>query len=162
MLVNRVKEGKSGVKLLNLNNPAKCMAEKSLYERIGGIFAIALVVDRFSDKVVENPKVGQHSKNPELDDWSTNKLDRLPGLKFMRTLWVAAVAGGPFEYTGKKLDDAHFNFRIKPEEFDEVTAELRRALEYYKVPEREKEEAMAAFIAHKDEVTTGFRMSKKE
>lgn len=78
----------------------------------------------------------------------------------MRTLWVAAVAGGPFEYTGK-TGYAHFNSRIKPEEFDEVATELRRALEYYKVPERE-EEAMAAFIAHKDEVTTGFRMSKKE
>jgi len=68
----------------------------------------------------------------------------------------------PFEYTGKKLYDAHFNFHIKPEEFDEVAAELRRALEYYKVPEREKEEAMAAFIAYKGEVTTGFRVSKKE
>jgi globin len=88
--------------------------------------------------------------------------DRLRVFKIMRTLWVAAVAGGPFDYTGKSLDDAHFNFRIKPEEFDEVAAELRRALEYYKVPEREKEEAMSAFIAHKDEVTTGFRLSKKE
>jgi len=43
-----------------------------------------------------------------------------------------------------------------------VALELRRALEYYKVPEREKEEAMSAFIAHRDEVTTGFRISKKE
>jgi hemoglobin len=76
----------------------------------------------------------------------------------MRTLWVANVAGGPFDYTGKNLGDAHARFRIKPEEFDEVAAELRRALEHYNVPEREKEEAMAAFIAHRDEVTAGSRM----
>jgi len=131
--------------------------EKSLYERIGGLYPIALVVDRFSDKVVENSKVGKGSANPQLNDWSTNHLDRLPGLKFMRTLWVANVAGGPFDYTGKNLGDAHASFRIKPEEFDEVAAELRRALEYYKVPEREKEQAMAAFIAHRDEVTAGSR-----
>jgi len=63
----------------------------------------------------------------------------------------------PFAYTGKNLGDAHPRFRIKPEEFDEVAAELRRALEYYKVCEREKEEAKAAFIAHRDEVTAGSR-----
>ncbi|MGZ4901853.1 MAG: group I truncated hemoglobin [Halobacteriota archaeon] len=132
------------------------MAEdKRLYERIGGIYPISLVVNRFSDEVVDNPKVGKGSPNPQLNDWSTNHLDRLPGLKYMRTLWVAAISGGPFEYTGLKLGDAHAKFRIKPEEFDEVAAELRRALEYYKVPEREKEEAMAAFISFRDEVTAG-------
>jgi len=134
------------------------MAGESLYERLGGIYPIALVVDRVIDKVAENPKVGKGSKNPELDDYFTNKTDRLPGFRFMTTLWVAADAGGPFEYTGKKLDDAHFNFHIKPEEFDEVAAELRRALEYYNVPEREKEETMSAFIAHRGEVTAGSRM----
>jgi len=132
--------------------------EKSLCERIGGIYPISLVVNRFSDEVVENPKVGKGSPNPQLNDWSTNHLDRLPGLKYMRTLWVAAVSGGPFDYTGKNLDDAHARFRIKPEEFDEVAAELRRALEYYNVPEREKEETMSAFIAHRGEVTAGSRM----
>jgi hemoglobin len=68
---------------------------KSLYERLGGIYAIALVVNRFSDNIVNDPIAGKNSKNPALRDWTNNKLeDRLPGLKFMRTLWVAAVAGG--------------------------------------------------------------------
>ncbi len=138
------------------------MAEdQSLYERLGGMFPIALVVNRFSDEVVDNPKVGKGSPNPQLNDWSTNHLDRLPGLKYMRSLWVANVAGGPNKYTGKPLDEAHARFKIKPQEFDEVAAELRRALEYYKVPEREKEEAMAAFIAHKGEVTSGSRAETK-
>lgn len=132
--------------------------EKSLYERLGGIYAITLVVNRFSDMVVENPKVGKGSPNSELNEWSTDKLDRLPGLKYMRSLWVADVSGGDFKYTGKSLDVAHAQFKITPEEFDEVAAELRRALEYYKVPERETNEAMAAFIAHKDEVTGGSKI----
>jgi len=137
------------------------MTDPTLYERLGGIYAITLVVNRFSDMVVENPKVGRGSMNPALNEWSTDKLDRLPGLKYMRSLWVADVSGGPFEYTGKKLDVAHANFHIKPEEFDEVAAELRRALEYYNVPEREKEEAMAAFVAHRDEVTSGSKIVMK-
>ena len=70
------------------------MTEKSLYERLGGVFAIAAVVDHFSDAVVQNPIAGKTSKNPALREWHTRNLGRLPGLKFMRTLWVCAVAGG--------------------------------------------------------------------
>jgi len=133
--------------------------DKSLYERLGGVFAIAAVVDHFSDAVVKNPIVGQKSKNPQLREWHTKNLQRLPGLKFMRTLWVCNVSGGPFQFTATKpgatplgLEEAHRNLRISPAEFDEVAAELGRTLDFAKVPKREKAEVLAAFAAHKDEV----------
>lgn len=140
------------------------MQEPSLYERLGGVFAIAAVINRFSDEVVRNKKVGRDSKNPQLNKWSTEKVDaRLPGLKFMRTLWVCDVSGGPIRFQATKpgrdrvsLEEAHRELRISPEEFDEVAAELARALDYYKVPRREKEEVLAAFAAHKKEVNTGY------
>jgi hemoglobin len=138
------------------------MTEKSLYERLGGVFAIAAVVDHFSDAVVNNPIVGKSSQNPALREWHTKRLDRLPGLKFMRTLWVCSVAGGPFPYTATKpgttavgLEEAHRDLSISPQEFDEVAAELGRTLDFVKVPRREKEEVLAAFAAHKSEVTAG-------
>src|SRR5262245_54530499 len=88
--------------------------EKSLYERLGGVFAIAAVVDHFSDAIVKNPIVGQKSKNPQLRAWHTKNLGRLPGLKFMRTLWVCNISGGPFQYTATRpgttplgLEEAH-------------------------------------------------------
>ena len=62
------------------------MTEKSLYERLDGVCEIAVVVDHFSDAVVQNPIVGKTSKNLALRQWHTNNLERLPGLKFMRTL----------------------------------------------------------------------------
>jgi hemoglobin len=136
--------------------------EKSLYERLGGVFAIAAVVDHFSDAVVKNPVVGQESKNPQLREWHTKNLERLPGLKFMRTLWVCDVSGGPFKFQATKpgatplgLEEAHRDLRISPAEFDEVAAELGRSLDHFKVPQREKDEVLAAFAAHKDEVTAG-------
>ncbi len=144
------------------------MPEKSLYERLGGAFAIAAVVDHFSDAVVKNPIVGQKSKNPQLRRWHTMNLARLPGLKFMRTLWVCNVSGGPFKYTGTKpgstplgLEEAHRDLRISPAEFDEVAAELGRTLDFAKVPKREKGEVLAAFAAHKGEVTTGWMAANK-
>ena len=78
------------------------MTEASLYERLGGSFPIAAVVDHFSDAVVANPITGQGSKDPKLDEWSTDDLGRLPGLKFMRTLWVCQIAGGPQGYAATK------------------------------------------------------------
>jgi hemoglobin len=137
-------------------------AEKSLYDRLGGVFAIAGVVDHFSDALVKNPIVGQKSKNPQLREWHTKSLDRLAGLKFMRTLWVCDAAGGPFKFTATRpgatplgLEEAHRNLRISPGEFDEVAAELGRTLDHFKIPEPEKDEVLAAFAAHKDEVTAG-------
>jgi hemoglobin len=139
------------------------MTESSLYERLGGAFAIAAVVDHFSDALVHNPIVGQNSENPGLREWHTNNLGRLPGLKFMRTLWVCSVAGGPQEYEGTKpgstplgLEEAHRELKISPAQFDEVAAELGRTLDSFNVPEREKGEVLAAFAAHKDEVTAGY------
>lgn len=140
------------------------MTDKNLYERLGGVFAIAAVVDQFSEAVVKNPIVGQGSKNSALREWHTKQLGRLPGLKFMRTLWVCNVAGGPFEYAGTKpgstalgLEEAHRELRISPEEFDEVATELGRTLDVFGVSQREKEEVLAAFAAHKSEVTEGFQ-----
>jgi len=45
------------------------MAEPTLYERLGGIFAIAAVIDNFSDRLVKNPKIV--NANPELREWHT-------------------------------------------------------------------------------------------
>jgi hemoglobin len=141
----------------------QAMTEPTLYERLGGVFAIAAVVDYFSDAVVQNPLVGQKSENPDLREWHTNNLGRLPGLKFMRTLWVCDITGGPQQYvatvsgsTPLGLEEAHRQLKISPAEFDEVAAELARTLDVFKVPEREKGEVLGAFAAHKDEVTRGY------
>ena len=138
------------------------MAESSLYERLGGAFAIAAVVDHFSDAVVRNPIVGQTSENPALREWHTNNLGRLPGLKFMRTLWVCDISGGPQQYAATKpgsthlgLEEAHRDLKISPAEFDEVAAELSRTLDFVGVPPQEKGEVLAAFAAHKGKVTEG-------
>ena len=138
------------------------MTESSLYDRLGGAFAIAAVVEHFSDAVVQNPIVGQQSENPQLREWHTDNLGRLPGLKFMRTVWVCNVAGGPQQYAATEpggtplgLEEAHRELKISPSEFDEVAAELGRTLDFFEVPEREKE-VLSAFAAHKGEVTEGY------
>ena len=87
----------------------------------------------------------------------------------MRTLWVCAVAGGPFQYAGTKPGSTRWDLRkptltcyISPDEFDAVAGELAKALDYYHVPEKEKGEVLAAFSAHKNEVAAGYFATMKK
>ena len=126
--------------------------EASLYDRLGGAFAIAAVVDRFSDEIIKNPKL---NVNPALKEWNeTEAATRLPGLKFMRTVWIIAQAGGPIAYTGLPLDEAHRDLHLTADEFEEVGAEIVRALDFFKVPEREKKELVDAYMTSMDEVVS--------
>ena len=75
--------------------------------------------------------------------------------------------GGPFQFEATRpgktqlgLEEAHRNLKISPAEFDEVAAELGRTLDQFKIPKTEKGEVLAAFAAHKDEVTTGYKAAK--
>jgi hemoglobin len=130
------------------------MPEPTLYERLGGVYAISAVVDYFSDQLVERGTIGE--ANPFIREWNEKKAPvRLPGLKFLRTLWVCAIAGGPFQYTGEALADAHFEFELTAPEFDDVAAVLADSLDHFNVPAGEKEEVLAAFAAYKPAVTAG-------
>lgn len=144
----------------------KPAANAPLYDRLGGIFAIAGVVNYFSDEIIKDPIAGARSKNPRLRRWHTKQLGRLPGLKFMRTLWVAEVSGGPFRFSPTRagrthlgLENAHRNLQISPSEFDAVARVLARSLDHFSVAQREKSEVLNAFAAHKNEVTEGWRQA---
>ena len=151
----------------SLNEQKDIPQEKSLYDRLGGIYAIAAVVNHFSDAVVNNPIAGKNSSNPDLKKWYAEKMDsRLPGLKWMRTLWLADQAGGPYKYVatvpGKcpmSLENAHKPLKISPEEFDAVAQELSNSLDHFSVPAKEKAEVLQAFANHKSEINQGYFIS---
>ena len=124
----------------------------TLYDRLGGYFGIAAVVNRFSDQIIINPTL---NLNPALRAWNETEAEaRLPGLKFGRTLWIAAAAGGPFEYTGLPLAEAHAEFNLTADEFAEVGAEIVRALVFFGVPEQEQQELVEAYQASMADVVT--------
>lgn len=137
---------------------------KSLYDKLGGVFVIAALVDYFSDELLSDPVVGRESANPQLRQWHETTADRLPGLKWMRTLWVCDVTGGPYKFKATRpgktrlgLEEAHRNLQISPAEFDAVVAVLKRSLEHFNVPRNAKLQVLKAFAAHKAEVTSGYK-----
>ncbi|MUV37837.1 hypothetical protein JNUCC1_01643 [Lentibacillus sp. JNUCC-1] len=138
------------------------MSEKSLYERLGGIYNIAAVVNHFAEELSKDPIAGENTSNPFLKDWYANRKWREPGFVVLTTLWVSEKAGGPYEYVSTvpndnslDLEPTHYDMKLTAEEFDAAGKVLADTLDHFDVPEKEKNEVLGAFTAHKDEVISG-------
>jgi len=108
---------------------------KSLYERLGGIHAIATVVDEFIETLFVNEVL---NANPKIKE----SRDRVPaaGLKFLVTELVCEATGGPCKYSGRSMKEAHKHLNITGKEWDAMAADFKKVLDKYNVPEGEQKE----------------------
>ncbi|HUE78031.1 MAG TPA: group 1 truncated hemoglobin [Sphingomicrobium sp.] len=133
-------------------NSSQCKKDKGLFDRLGGFFGIAAVVNRFSDQILVNPVLNQ---NPALAAWNQNEAPtRLPGLKFGRTMWIAAMVGGPIKYTGLPLEQAHDRFNMTQAEFAEVGSEIVEALQFFNVAQADIDQVVCIYGTSMNEVTS--------
>jgi hemoglobin len=110
----------------------------SLYERLGGIYAIAAVVDTFIDRIMVDPVL---NANPLVDEAH----HRVPkaGFKYLVTEMMGEVTGGPQRYTGKSMKESHKHLNISPSEWVVFAGHFKAVLDQYKVPEAEQTELFA-------------------
>lgn len=130
----------------------KPKGDKALCERLGGVFGIAAVVNRFSDEILTNPALLQ---NPALVEWNnTQAPTRLPGLKVLRTMWIADMAGCGVKFTGLPLEQAHDRFNLTPAEFAAVGAEIVEALQFFGVAQADIDRLVAIYQSSMDDVVS--------
>ncbi len=110
-------------------------AGKSLYERLGGLKGITLVSDDFIDRLVKNATL---NKNKAIN--AGRKSSPPPYLKFQVSQLVCEVTGGPCKYTGKNMKEAHAHLHITENEWKIMTADFKKSLDKFKVPEAEQKE----------------------
>ena len=110
----------------------------SLYERLGGVYSIATVVDDFIDRVMADPRL---NANPAVDEAH----HRVPpaGFKYLATEMVCWATGGPQKYTGRSMADSHRHLNITPQEWEAFMADLQQTLDKFKVPAAEQAELRA-------------------
>jgi len=118
--------------------PAAPAGEKSLFERLGGAYPIAMVVDDFIERLLVNDTL---NANPAIDA-ARRKVPK-EGLKFHVTTLVCQVTGGPCAYTGRTMKAAHAHLGITGKEWDAMLADFRVTLDKFKVPAREQDELVA-------------------
>jgi len=122
-----------------LNAPAMAQqaapAKPSLYERLGGLKGISLVVDDFIDRLVSNKTL---NKNPAIN--AGRKSSPAPYLKVQVSQLMCEATGGPCKYTGKDMKSSHAHLNISDKEWDVMVEEFKKSLNKFKVPEAEQDE----------------------
>jgi hemoglobin len=112
--------------------------QRSLYDRLGGVYSIATVVDDFIERLLVNRTL---NANPAINEARA----RVPkaGLKFQVTALVCEVTGGPCKYTGRAMKESHQHLNITPAEWDAMVADFKMTLDKFKVPQTEQQELIA-------------------
>jgi len=126
---------------------AEKQTDKSLYDRLGGVYPIAVVVDKFVDLLLVNEVL---NANPAIK--ATGNPMLVPGLKYHLTAMVCQEAGGPCQYTGRSMKESHSYLKIDAEGWQTMMADLCRAMNDYEVPAKEQDDLVAIVEGTKKDI----------
>lgn len=110
-------------------------SQRTLYDRLGGVYSIAVAMDDFIDRIMRDPRL---NANPAVDE-AHHKVPPA-GFKYLVTEMVCWATGGPQQYTGRSMAESHRHLNITPAEWDAFMDDLQRTLDKCKVPAAEQAE----------------------
>ena len=122
----------------------------SLYERLGGIYNIATVVDDFIDRVMVDDRL---NANPHVDE--AHHRVSAAGFKYLVTEQVAEATGGPQRYTGRSMEDIHRDLLITADEWEAFIDDFNQTLDKFEVPQQERSELLAIVESTNDAIVVG-------
>ncbi len=117
--------------------------DKTLYDRLGGKDAITAVVEKFVGIVVADDRINGFFKNADAANLKKQLVDQ-----------ICSATGGPCKYTGKDMKTAHAGMGVKEADFNALVEDLVKALDEFKVPEKEKGELLGALGGMKGDIVT--------
>lgn len=126
------------------------MADPTLYQRLGGIYAIAAVVDDFVERIMVDPRL---NSNPLVDE-AHHKVPKA-GFKYLVTEMVGWATGGPQSYTGKSMRDSHAHLKITASEWEAFLDDFRETLNKFQVPPQEQAELFAIVNSTRLDIVVG-------
>src|SRR6476660_4980405 len=101
----------------------------SLYDRLGGVYSIAVVVDDFIDRIMAD---SQLNANPRVDD--AHHRVTPPGFKYLVTEMLCWATGGPQSYSGRSMGDSHRHLLITGMEWNAFMDDFQQTLDKFSVP----------------------------
>lgn len=120
------------------------VAEKSLYQRLGGYDAIAAVVDDFLGRLITDPQLNRFFTGASTD--SKNRIRQLVVDQ------LCAATGGPCVYIGRSMKSSHAGLGITESDWQVSVNHLVATLDTFKVPQKEKDEVLAAISGLKGDI----------
>lgn len=126
---------------------AEAQPTKSLYDRLGGVYPISVVVDTFIELLLVNDAL---NANPAIK--AAREKVPAAGLKFHITALVCQQTGGPCKYTGLGMKESHAHLNISEKEWQAMLTDFRRVLNNYGVPAKEQGELVAIVESTKKDI----------
>ena len=117
--------------------------QKSLYDRLGGKDAIVAVVDDFVGNVAADNRINRYFAKTDVPRLKRNLVDQ-----------ICAGTGGPCTYAGRDMKTAHAGMGVKDADFSALVDDLTKALDEFKVPDKEKGELLTALGGMKGDIVT--------
>jgi hemoglobin len=124
-------------------------AKPTLYDRLGGVYNIATVVDDLIDRLMTDPRL---NANPRVNE--AHHRVSPPGFKFLLTEMVCEAAGGPQTYSGRPMGDSHLHLMITDEEWLSFRDDFQTTLDKFEVPQPEQDELTAIVESTKEAIVT--------
>ncbi len=119
----------------------------SLYDRLGGVYNIATVVDDLIDRVMVDPRL---NANPRVDE--AHHRVSSAGFKYLVTEMVCWASGGPQKYSGRSMGDSHRHLLIDEEEWAAFMSDVQQTLDKFQVPQQEQDELKAIVESTKESI----------
>lgn len=122
-------------------------SEESLYNRLGGLAPISVVVSDFIDALVLDKVL---NANPAID--AARKRVPAPYLKYHVTAMVCQATGGTCQYQGRGMKESHAHLNISEKEWDRMIVLFKEVLAKHKVPPKETQELLAIVASTKADI----------
>ncbi len=119
----------------------------SLYDRLGGVYNVATVVDDLIDRVMVDPRL---NANPRVDE--AHHRVSAAGFKYLVTEMVCWAAGGPQQYSGRSMGDSHRHLMITEGEWQAFMDDFQQTLDRFDVPSPEQDELKAIVESTKEAI----------
>jgi hemoglobin len=126
--------------------------QPSLYERLGGVYSIATVVEDFIDRVMVDPRL---NANPRVDE--AHHRVSPAGFKYLVTEMVCWATGRPQRYTGRSIRDSHQDLMITEREWDAFLDDFQQTLDKFAVPQAEQAELKAILDSTRADIVVQVR-----
>jgi hemoglobin len=108
----------------------------TLYKRLGGYDALAAVTDDFIGRLVTDTQLAKY--------FSGHATDSKQQIRQHLVDFLCMASGGPCAYKGRDMKTSHAGLGITKAEWDRGVMHLVATLDKFKVPQKEKDEVLAA------------------
>jgi hemoglobin len=131
--------------------------QRSLYDRLGGLAPISVVVSDFIDALVPDTIL---NTNPAID--AARKAVPAPYLKYHVTAMVCQATGGPCQYHGQGMKEAHAHLNITEREWDRMVTLFEEVLAKHKVSAKEAQELLEIVGSTKADIVVSHQVSHQK